>query len=381
MAVATTLESLRVEFPVTETWAYLNHATHGPFSRRTVEAINQVALGWTCPPTMAGARREAALVQARENIAALVGGEPNRVAIVGNLGDAMGLCAAGIDWRDGDNVVIPKDEFPSVVYAFLNLERKGVTVRLVEKDERGFTDLGRIASAMDGRTRALVLSHVEFMDGFRHDLATIGELCRSRGALSIIDITQSMGAMPIDADANGIDVVAAHGYKWLMASYGFGPIHFSKRALEQIHPVYVGRLSVNKGFEDLDYVLDWRDDALRFQTGGSNWLSQAAFNASAELIRAAEPARTFEHTLALTDRLLAAVEQKGYTITSCLDRLHRSQIVSFSAGSRVADGAIVAELVKQSVAVSLRGRGVRASPYFYNTNEDVDRLLAALPRP
>jgi len=60
MAVATTLESLRVEFPVTETWAYLNHATHGPFSRRTVEAINQVALGWTCPPTMAGAKREAA---------------------------------------------------------------------------------------------------------------------------------------------------------------------------------------------------------------------------------------------------------------------------------------------------------------------------------
>ncbi|HEY8884758.1 MAG TPA: aminotransferase class V-fold PLP-dependent enzyme, partial [Chloroflexota bacterium] len=160
MAVATTLESLRVEFPVTETWAYLNHATHGPFSRRTVEAINQVALGWTCPPTMAGAKREAALLQARENIAALVGGEPNRVAIVGNLGDAMGLCAAGIDWRDGDNVVIPKDEFPSVVYAFLNLERKGVTVRLVDKDERGFTDLRRIASAMDGRTRALVLSHV-----------------------------------------------------------------------------------------------------------------------------------------------------------------------------------------------------------------------------
>src|SRR5579859_5035996 len=192
MAVATTLESLRAEFPVTENWAYLNHATHGPFSRRTVEAINQVALGWTCPPTLAGASREAALVLARENIAALVGGEPNRVAIVGNLGDAMGLCAAGIDWRDGDNVVIPRDEFPSVVYAFMNLEHHGVELRLVEKAARGYTDLGKIAEAMDRRTRALVISHVEFMDGFRNYLDAIGRLCRERGALSIVDVTQSM---------------------------------------------------------------------------------------------------------------------------------------------------------------------------------------------
>jgi selenocysteine lyase/cysteine desulfurase len=376
----TSLESLRAEFPVTETWAYLNHATHGPFSRRTVEALHQVALGWTVPPTMSGAKREADLTRARENVAALVGGAPNRVHLVGNLGDAMGVCAAGIDWREGDNVVIPKDEFPSVVYAFLALERKGVSVRLVEKDERGYTDLGRVAAAMDGRTRALAISHVEFMDGFRNDLAAIGEICRSRGVLSLVDVTQSMGVMPLDADANGIDVVAAHGYKWLMASYGFGPMHFSERALAEIQPVYVGRLSVNKGFEDLNYALDWREGALRFQTGGSNWLSQAAFNASAELIRAAEPARTFEHTLALTDRILAAAQAKGYTITSCLDRPHRSQIVSFSAGSREKDGAIVAELAKKNVAVSLRGRGVRVSPYFYNDDEDVARLIEALPQ-
>jgi selenocysteine lyase/cysteine desulfurase len=188
-----------------------------------------------------------------------------------------------------------------------------------------------------------------------------------------------MGPLPVDVAEAGVDVVAAHGYKWLMVSYGLGVIHFSERAIAEIHPVYVGRLSVNKSFEDLDYALDWREGGLRFQTGGINWLSIAAFNASAELVRLAAPARTEAHTLALTDRVLAAAAQKGYRVTSCLDRPHRSAIVSFSSGSHDSDATIVAELARQNVAVSLRGRGVRVSPYFYNTDADVDRLIALLP--
>jgi len=373
----TTGLSLRGEFPVTEDWAYLNHATHGPFSRRTSAAVARVAEAFSCPPTMDNRAREEAIVRARENVAALVGGDPNRVAFVGNLGDAMGLCAAGIDWRAGDNVVIPRDEFPSVVYAFLNLQDKGVTVRFVDKDANGYTDLSRIAEAIDRRTRALVISHVEFMDGFRNDLAAIGRLAQERGVLSIVDATQSMGSLPIDARGTGIDVLAAHGYKWLMASYGFGPIHFSRRAIEQIRPVYVGRLSVNKGFEDLDYALDWREGALRFQTGGINWFALAAFNASAELIRAADPVQTERHTLALLDRLVSGLTERGYRITSSLEPEKRSPIISFTAGYREADAALVARLAARKVAVSLRGRGVRVSPYFYNNDEDVERLLAA----
>jgi selenocysteine lyase/cysteine desulfurase len=101
----------------------------------------------------------------------------------------------------------------------------------------------------------------------------------------------------------------------------------------ELAPTSSGVRFVNKSFEDLDYALDWRDGALRYQTGGINALSIAAFNASAELIRAADPAETEKHTLALTDRVLAAAERLGYTVTSCLDRPHRSQIVSFSTGA------------------------------------------------
>lgn len=371
-------EVFRSEFPVTESWAYLNHATHGPFSVRTAAAVQRVAHAFAVPPQIDGAAREAEIALARANVAALVGGDPQRVAFVGSLGDAMGLCAAGIDWRPGDNVVIPTEEFPSVVYAFLNLQSRGVEVRLIEKDDAGHTDLNRIAEAIDRRTRALIISHVEFMDGFRNDLTTIGRLCHERDVLSIVDATQSMGVLPIEVQDSGIDVVAAHGYKWLMASYGFGPIHFSERAIAQIRPVYVGRLSVNKGFEDLDYALDWREGALRYQTGGINWFGIAAFNASAELIRAVSPTITEQHTLRLTDHLLAAVRDLGYRVTSALGRGQRSAIISFTSGSRAADADIVAALAARRVAVSLRGRGIRVAPYFYNTTGDLDRLIEGL---
>ena len=377
--MATRVQDLRAEFPFTDQWAYLNHAAYGPFSRRTAAALNAVTAAFTSPATIDFTAYAGTESRAREHVAALVGGVPERVAFVGSLAEAMSLAAAGIDWKAGDNVVIPRDEFPSVVYPFLNQERHGVEVRFVDKDERGFTDLGRIEAAMDGRTRALVLSHVEFMDGFRNDLHAIGALCRARDILSIVDGTQSIGALPIDFDASGIDVIGAHAYKWLMASFGLGVMHFSERAIERIHPAYAGRLSVQAGFEDLGYTLEWRAGAARYQTGGLNWLSLAAFNASADVVREADPAETQRHCRALTERLLDEVNAMGYQVTSCRDLEHRSQIVSFSAGDTDSDARVVALLEERNVAVSLRCKGVRVSPYFYNNDDDIDRLLESLP--
>jgi selenocysteine lyase/cysteine desulfurase len=254
-----------------------------------------------------------------------------------------------------------------------------VEVRYVDKGADGFTSVEQIAARIDRRTRALVISHVEFMTGFRNDLAAIGKLCREHDLLSIIDGTQSVGPLAIDVAESGIDVIAAHCYKWLMASFGLGVMHFSERAVERIHPTYSGRLSVKSGSEDLDYKLEWRDGALRYQTGGLNYISLAAFNASAELIRAIGSREIERHTLELTDRLLNEVAAMGYQVTSNLDPAHRSQICSFTSGDRERDAQLVEMMTGHKVAVCLRGRGVRVSPYFYNSNEDIDRLLELLP--
>jgi selenocysteine lyase/cysteine desulfurase len=160
----------RAEFPLTNEWCYMNHAALGPFPRRTVEAVKTYAESWGSPPSVAGDYSASVVADVREGIAALAGGRPENVALVGSLAEGMNLLANGIDWRGGDNVLIPAHEFPSVVYPFLNLQRKGVEVRFIERNAAGRTDLGLFEAAMDARTRAVAISHIEWQDGYRNDL-------------------------------------------------------------------------------------------------------------------------------------------------------------------------------------------------------------------
>lgn len=380
MAQATDVRTFRAEFPVTEEWAYLNHAAYGPFSRRTTRAVTAWAEGFSAAPTFFTPERERVPGETAEMVASLAGSTANMVAWVPSLADGMNLLANGMEWRDGDNVLIPVDEFPSVVYPFLNLTRRGVELRYVQKSAEGRTDPALIEAAMDERTRALAISHVEYMDGYRNDLERLGEICRSGGVELFVDATQSLGAQPIDVPRSGVTAIVAHGYKWLMAGFGIGPVVFAPDAIGRIDVTYAGRLSVTHGFEDHNYELNWREGAARFQTGGLNTIGLTAMHASLSLITQAGPGWTREHTLSLHDRLADGVTRRGYAVMSDLTPDRRSQIMTFSSGDLTRDGEIVSELEKARVAVTLRGRGIRVSPYFYNTEDDIDRLVEALPR-
>jgi cysteine desulfurase / selenocysteine lyase len=371
--------SLRQQFPITQTWNYVNHATHGPFPIATSKAIADLANAWASPPDLDHDGNDRTTNAVRGMIAGMINGRPENVAFTGSLAESMSLAGAGIDWKPGDNCVIPEEEFPSVVYPFLNLERLGVQVRLAPKGGDGFTSIDKIRNTADERTRAIVISHVEFMTGFRNDLAVLSELARSLDALLIVDVTQSLGPCVIDVAATGVDVIAAHSYKWLMASYGVGVTYLSDRAIERIHPTYAGRLSVDLGFEDLGYQLKFREGAARYQSGGLNWITMSGLRASLELITSMAPAKIACHTVELTDRLLDGVVAKGYSVTSSKAPEHRSAIVSFTSGSVESDNHLVTELEKQKISVVVRGKGIRVSPYFYNTVDEIDQLIDALP--
>ena len=371
--------ALRRQFPITNDWNYVNHATHGPFPVATTNAICDLAQRWASPADLDHGGNERTTSAVRGMIAGLVNGKPENVAFTGSLAESMSLAAAGLDWRAGDNCVIPEHEFPSVVYPFLNLQRRDVAVRFAPKGDDGFTSIDKIREAADERTRAIVVSHVEFMNGFRNDLEALSQLARDLDAVLVVDVTQSLGPCEVDVAGSGVDVIAAHSYKWLMASYGVGVTYLSDRAIERIHPTYAGRLSVDLGFEDLGYDLRWRDGAARYQSGGLNWITLSGLRASLELITSMDAAEIARHTVGLTERLMDGLEAKGYTVTSSREPDSRSAIIAFTSGTPESDAALVSELEKKRISVALRGLGVRVSPYFYNTDEEIDQLLEALP--
>lgn len=388
MAQTVDVTRFRSEFPITEQWAYLNHASHGPYPIRTAEAIKAFADGWTNPaefsgsysvPSGSGEPYSVRIVrECREGIAELAGGSPENVVFVGSLAEGMNLLGNGIDWREGDNVIIPGHEFPSVVYPFMNLQRKGVEVRFVERNADGRTDPAIIEAAMDERTRAVAISHIEWQDGYRNDLEKLGDLCRGREVELFVDATQSLGAQPIDLEETGVTAIAAHGYKWLLSGFGNGVVVFNQGAMERITPTYLGRLSINADAEDQNWRLDLKDTAERYQTGGLDILSLTALHGSLSLLREVTPRGSSAQTLQVTDYLVDELKAMDYDVVSDRSPEHRSQIVTCSCGDNERNAALIEELEAHNVSVALRGGRIRVSPFFYNTTADIDRLLEVL---
>ncbi len=379
MSTAVDVTTYREEFPLTNTWSYLNHAAWGPFPTRTIEAVQEYAASWGSPPDVPGDYGANVIQEVKEGVAELAGGKADNVAFVSSLAEGMNLLGNGLDWQAGDNVLIPRHEFPSVVYPFLNLQRKGVEVRFIEKNDEGRTDLGRFEAAMDDKTRAVAISHIEWADGYRNDLKKLGDICRARDIELFADCTQSLGIHPINLEETGVTAAAAHGYKWLLSSFGNAVVVFNEGAVERIYPTYVGRLSVDANDEDHNWQLNLRTTAQRYQTGGQNIMSLTAMRASLTMLREATTEAMTAQTIKLTDQLAQGLESSGYQVISDRSPEHRSQIVTFSTGDRERNAALIGELEERKISVALRGGCVRVSPFFYNNEEDVETLLEALP--
>lgn len=373
------VDALRNEFPFTTEWAYLNTASFGPFPQRTVRATQAWVANIGDAPNFFETDRPDITVETTQMMAALTGSQTDHIAWVPSLADGMNLLAHSIDYVPGDNVVLLEGEYPSVVLPFRNLHREDVSVRLVPRDAAGRADLDQIAAAMDSRTRAMAISYVEFIDGYRNDIKSLGALCRDRGVELFVDATQALGIQPINVPEFGATAVVSHCFKWLMAGFGLGVVVFAPGAVERLHVTYAGRLSVRSPFDDPEYALDWREGAARFQTGGLNEAGMTALHSSLALVTEVRPERSAAHSLELLDVLAEGLTSAGYRIVSDLTPERRSQILTFTSGDQQQNDEIARRLKEARVSVTQRESGFRVAPYFFNTAHDIDRLLEALP--
>jgi selenocysteine lyase/cysteine desulfurase len=371
-------ELRRSEFPVSAEWAWFDHAAVSPMPLRTAEVLKE-RIHALQNPSLERGQREAFAQTARMRLGALINVAPEHIALLTNLGEAMSVVANGLSWQAGDEVVIPEQEFSSLVYPWLNLERLGVRVSFAPK--RGAaTPVEAIADVITPRTRVVAVSHVEFLNGYRHDMVALGKLCRERGVMLAVDATQSLGVLPVDAIAWNADVVAAHGYKWMMAMHGIAALYVSPEVQERIRPTVPGRLSVAGGFESLDFALDWHPDARRYQSGGANWTGAAALATSLGIVEEIGIEEASRQALSVADIVRRGLDQLPVTITSDPSEWHKSQIVSFTTGSRDRDAELATALKTANIAAGLRAKGVRVAVHFWNNEVDADRLLEFLGR-
>jgi len=371
-------ERTRSLFPVTREVVYFNNAGVGPISSRVDEALRR----YSGEATRMGAFHyprffDAEIERVRARAALLVNANADEIAFVKNTTEGLGIVAAGLDWQRGDQVVSCDLEYPSNVYPWWSLRDRGVET-LMLRGRDGRLPLAVVEEALrNPRVRLLALSSVEFGSGARNDLEALGGLCRERGVLFCVDAIQSVGCFPIDVENCGIDFLAADGHKWMLSVEGCGIFFCSKSVQDLVTPRIVGWRSVQNNRDFDSYHTDLQTNAGRFEEGTPNTPGIFALGAAIDLLLELDVAAIGERVLALTDRLVDGLRTRGAEVKSPRQPGEASGIVSFAIpGQSPAD--TVRKLFAEKIFVIERRGGVRASPHFYNSEDEIDRLLTAL---
>ncbi|MFG0263120.1 MAG: aminotransferase class V-fold PLP-dependent enzyme [Novipirellula sp. JB048] len=369
----------RSQMPISEKWAYFDHAAVAPLSLPAVESmssfLDQAAnLGDTVWPSWA-ARKE----KLRRDTATLLNCSAGEISLVPNTSTGINLVAEGWGWQAGDNVVVPAGEFPSNLFPWLNQRPRGVEVRIVPRgasDEVGVDDL---LSAADGSTRMIAASWVGYASGFRLDVAELVAAAHRRGILVFLDAIQGLGMVPLDLEKVPVDFLAADGHKWLLGPEGAGIAMIRREHLEKIRVGNVGWGSVKDSYNYNDPKLDLRDDAARFESGSANMIGLAGLSASLEMFLAVRECHgdsaIGDRVVALATQLDQMLRELGATTSLAVDPKHRSGIVNFTLPG-VEPAQLRRRGLEQHVVLSCRGKGARASVHAYNNEHDLQRLVA-----
>ena len=364
-------------FPLVEHYIHMNHAGVSPMSQRARAAIEQVIdASMNRPYRDRWAQDEADRV--RELVARLINASADSIALTRSTAHGMSLLAQGMDWKAGDNVVGATGEYPANVYPWMALEARGVDFRQATPvDGRIIPDA--IFSLVDARTRVVALSHVEFWNGFRLDIEAIGAECRRRGIVLAADVMQSAGAMRVDVERLNIDFCAAGAGKWLMGPPGIGFCFCVPALLERIRPVVVGAGSVAAHDSYFEYDLTLAPGARRFEESVVSLLDTAAFGAALEVLMEVGAGMVENRVLDLAARLGKGLAASGCEIVEPWPRTRAesSGIVSFRKPGITAP-AVLRDLGAAHVIARTHQDFVRLSPHFYNTEEEVDRVLDLL---
>jgi cysteine desulfurase/selenocysteine lyase len=372
-------DSIRALFPVTERAIYLNHAAVSAPPQPTIDAI-QSQLADVSENGSVNFRSWLAVKEnARRLVAAMLGARPEQVAFMRNTSDGLSTVANGLDWRAGDNLVTFRREFPSNLYPWLRLrDARGVEVRVCEERE-GRVDIDELIRLIDGRTRIVAISQVQYASGFRADLERIGRAARVHDALLVVDVIQGLGVIPIDVEAELVDVAAAACHKWLLTPEGVGILYLSGRARERIQPTLVGWTSVPNPDDYGNYEQGWNQGTLAWETGTAPVALIHGLEASLKLLNKVGVGRIQAYLETLTNHLCERLKNTSYKILSSRRAGETSQIVCIQNTAGLSPMNLYTELKKKQIITAPRGDRLRISPHFYNTFEEIDALVTALP--
>jgi len=236
-----------------------------------------------------------------------------------------------------------------------------------------------LEAASEPRTRLVSLSHVEYASGQRHDLERIGKFCREKKILFCVDGIQTLGVWPVDVKAMNIDYLSADGHKWLLGPEGAGIFYCRKELIERTRPLMIGWMNVidAQNYGTYDYSL--KPDAGRFECGTLNIPGLLGLKASLDLLMECGIDNVGRRIQQLTELLIHGLVKKGYKIVSPRGPGQQSGIVSFTSPTHAHEQIWKSLRKDHKTEIAVREGRLRVSPHFYNTEQQIERLIEHLP--
>ena len=387
----------RQHFPGLLDKTFLDAACVSLAPRPAVEAIEKfLDLAMICPlesSTHHHIFMDEMRAAARPACAALIGARDDEIALVESTTHGLSLAANAIPLAAGDRVLLSDLEFLQVAVPWTQKKKDGIEIDVVP-NHRGEVRAEDFADRITPRTRVITVSTVQWTNGYRLDLAAFSRLCRERGVWLVLDAIQQLGAVPLNVQQTPVDILTCGGHKWLNSPFGCGFLYINRESQARLHPPTAGYLDIEDPaggwgeyfqtptitpVQDYHYV----QTARRFETGGTaNYPGAVGLAASLKLIQELGPERIEAHIRGLTDSLLKGLDTLGIDVVTPRAPQNRSGIITFSVGTAERNVALVTRLQERKILVSVRYTsgvgGIRVSCHFYNSQEDVERLLNAV---
>jgi selenocysteine lyase/cysteine desulfurase len=320
--------------------------------------------------------------RARQTCAQIIGAHADEIALLGPTSLGLSLFANGLDWQPGDEVVCYHGDYPANVYPWIELRRRGVTVRYLKPAAPGEITPELVERALTPRTKLVALASAHFFSGYRIDVEAIGALLHARGVLFSLDAIQTLGAFPLDVEKARVDFLSADAHKWMLGPLAIGIVYVRRAHFERLRPTLIGAWNVvAPNFQAQDEIV-FVPTAQRYEPGVLNIAGTLGMKAALDLLLATGLDTVAARLLELKAHLVRQLDALGFVILGPRDGPNASSTTTFrhpAAGS----AALFAALEKAQVIASLRhdreGRDyLRISPHFYNTEAELDRAVEVL---
>jgi cysteine desulfurase / selenocysteine lyase len=384
------IDLVRKQIPVTSRRAYFDNAGTGPPPIPVLNAINEYMADWR----EYGENWEEWLpliIESRRLFGKMIGGATlDEIGSVPNVSTALTALASSLHYKPGGNVVISELNFPTNIYLW-HLQKKhgrAKEIRLLHRDQNGTIPLEQWEKAIDDNTSIVSVDYVSWTNGCREKIREIAKIAHEHDAFVIGDSFHYLGVFPLDVKQDGLDALVCGMYKWLQGPHGAAFVYTKHDRLKEMDPNYIGwhgvkdsvarRLVNQEGLFGKPFNIEETTpapDATMFEGGSWGVISIVGAKAALEFALKHDQTERSHRVLKVTEHLIEGLKKKGRKIQSPTQSDRRSGIVVFEDPDPMDS---YEKLKKQNITVAARVGALRASPHYYNIEEEIDKLLAAL---